>query len=142
VDSPGNIADRVTPQQPDREPTRIDALGIRPPDAFVIEEAVVRRGVALLVFRGELDMAAATAMRARVDSVTGSGLVIDLRDVTFIDSSALRELLKARDDAVAVGRRIVLSGVPVSVRRLLELTGTAELFELAPTRTAALARFE
>jgi anti-anti-sigma factor len=141
VDGPGNIADRVTPHQPEREPTRIDAHGIRPPDAFVIEEAVVRRGVALLVFRGELDMAAAAAMRARVQSVAGSGMVIDLRDVTFIDSSALHELLRAREDAEVAGRRIVLSGVPVSVRRLLDLTGTTELFELAPTRTAALARF-
>lgn len=141
MDGTGNIADRVTSQQPEREPTRIDDLGIRPPDAFVVEAAVVRRGVALLVFRGELDMAAAAAMRARAESVTTSGLVIDLRDVTFIDSSALRELLKAREDAVAAGRRIVLSGVPVSVRRLLELTGTTKLFELAPTRTAALALF-
>src|SRR4051794_12842901 len=128
------------PFTPDREPTRIDALGIRPPAAFVIDEAIVRGGVALLVFRGELDMAAAGAMRARVASVAGSGLVIDLRDVTFIDSAALRELLTAREDAVTRGRRIVLSGVPVPVHRLLEMTGTLELFEVAPTRTAALAR--
>jgi anti-anti-sigma factor len=128
------------PTPPEREPTRIDALGIRPPDAFVIEAAEVRGGVALLVFRGELDMAAATAMRARVDAVAGSGLVIDLRDVTFIDSSALRELINARDEAVARGRRIVLAGVARPVRRLLEMTSTLDLFEIAPTRAAALAR--
>jgi anti-sigma B factor antagonist len=127
------------PHQPERESTRIDALGIRPPDAFVIEQAVVRDGVALLVFRGELDMAAAAAMRARIVSVAGSGLVIDLRDVTFIDSSALRELLSAREEAVAAGRRIVLAGVAAAVQRLLEMTGTEDLFETAPTRTAALA---
>jgi anti-anti-sigma factor len=100
--------------------------------------------VILLVFRGELDLAAAGAMRARVDSVagTGSGLVIDLRDVTFIDSSALRELLNARETVVRRGQRIALSGVSASVRRLLEITGTAELFETAPTRASALARFE
>jgi anti-anti-sigma factor len=130
--------------QPDREPTQIDALGIRPPAAFVIDEAAVRDGVILLVFRGELDLAAAAAMRARIDSVagTGSGLVIDLRDVTFIDSSALRELLNAREAVVRRGQRITLSGVPACVRKLLELTGTAELFETAPTRASALARFD
>jgi anti-sigma B factor antagonist len=126
---------------PHREPTRIDALGIRPPAAFVIEHATVRDGVALLVFRGELDLAAAAAMRARVDSVAGAGLVIDLRDVTFIDSSALRELINAHDTVVRRGGRIVLSGVPSIVRRLLEMTGTDELFEMAPTRASALARF-
>jgi anti-anti-sigma factor len=124
----------------DREPPRIDALGIRPPAAYAIEQATVRDGVALLVFRGELDMAAASAMRARIESVNGDGMVIDLRDVTFIDSSALRELLYARRTLVEGGRRLVLSGVPQSVRRLLEMTGTLELFETAPTRAGALAR--
>jgi anti-anti-sigma factor len=127
---------------PDREPTRIDAHGIRPPDAFVIDQAALRQGVALLVFRGELDLAAAAAMRQRVDSVTGTDLVIDLRDVTFIDSSALRELLRAREAVTGSGARIVLAGAPAGVRRLLELTGTTELFELAPTRTSALALFD
>jgi anti-anti-sigma factor len=123
----------------DREPTRIDALGVRPPAAFVIEQAEVHEGVALLVFRGELDMAAAGSMRARVEAVAGSGLVIDLRDVTFIDSSALRELLHARDSVVGAGGRIVLSGVPATVTRLLDMTGTTGLFEMAPTRASALA---
>jgi|SRR3954447_8677218 anti-sigma B factor antagonist len=128
--------------QDDLERTRIDAHGIRPPDAFVIEQASVRQGVALLVFRGELDLAAAAAMRRRVESVAGTGLVIDLRDVTFIDSSGLRELLRARENVLASGARIVLAGAPASVRRLFELTGTATMFELAPTRASALALFD
>lgn len=127
---------------PDREPTRIDAHGIRPPDAFRIEEATVRKGVSLLVFRGELDLAAAAAMRRRVESVAATALVIDLRDVTFIDSSALRELLHARQNVEEAGGRMVLAGVPASVRRLLDLTGTAAMFETAPTRASALAGFE
>lgn len=127
------------PTPSDREPPRIDALGIRPPNAFTIELATVRDGVALLVFRGELDLAAASAMRARVESAGGEGMVIDLRDVTFMDSSALREVLHARQAVVSAGGRIVLSGMPASVRRLLEMTGTLDLFETAPTRAGALA---
>jgi anti-sigma B factor antagonist len=126
---------------PDREPTRIDAHGIRPPDAFVVEQASLRHGVGLLIFRGELDLAAAAAMRQRVEAVVGTDLVIDLRDVTFIDSSALRELLRAREAVIGAGARIVLAGAPAAVRRLLELTGTESMFELAPTRTSALALF-
>ena len=128
------------PNPSDPESTRIDARGIRPPAAFVVEHASVRGNVALLVFRGELDLAAATAMRARVESVAGTALVIDVRDVTFIDSSALRELLNAREAVVGSGRRLVLAGVPPSVQRLLDMTGTTELFETAPTRASALAR--
>jgi anti-sigma B factor antagonist len=128
--------------QSDREPTRIDAHGIRPPAAFVIERAAVRDDVTLLIFRGELDLAAASSMRSRVDALAGSAVVIDLRDVTFLDSSALRELLNARESVVRRGGRIVLSGVPASVQRLFDMTGTSDLFETAPTRTSALARFE
>jgi len=123
----------------DRDPMRIDAHGIRAPAAFTIEQAAIRDGVALLVFRGELDLAAASAMRERIESAGGEGMVIDLRDVTFIDSSALRELLYARQSVVLAGRRLVLSGVPATVQRLLQMTGTIELFETAPTRAGALA---
>jgi stage II sporulation protein AA (anti-sigma F factor antagonist) len=128
--------------QSDREPTRIDAHGVRPPAAFVIERATVRDDVTLLIFRGELDLAAAASMRSRVDALAGSALVIDLRDVTFLDSSALHELVNARETVVRRGGRVVLSGVPVSVQRLFDMTGTSDLFETAPTRASALARFE
>jgi anti-anti-sigma factor len=128
------------PRPSRREPTSIDALGIRPPAAFELETSEPHPGVALLLLRGELDFAAAAALRAQVAAVAAMRLVIDLREVTFIDSSALRELLNARGELERHGGRLVLSGVPVSVQRLLDMTGTAALFESAPTRVQALRR--
>jgi anti-anti-sigma factor len=125
-----------------RDPTRIDALGIRPPAAFEIESSQLRPGVSLLLCRGELDFAAAAVLRARVEALAATGLIIDLREVTFIDASALRELLIARGALERHGSRLVLSGVPSSVQRLLDLTGIAGLFETAPTRVQAVKRFD
>jgi anti-anti-sigma factor len=125
----------------DLDPTRIDALGIRPPAAFSIEAAPLSDAVSLLLLRGELDLAAAAMLRARVEAAAGAGLIIDLREVTFIDSSALRELLNARQALQRHGSRLVLSGVPASVRRLLAMTGTTGLFEMADTRAEAIRRF-
>jgi anti-anti-sigma factor len=125
----------------ERHPTRIDALGIRPPAAFEIEASAVGEAVSLVLLRGELDLAAAAALRARVDAAAAGGLIIDLREVTFIDSSMLRELVNARHELRRHGSRLVLSGVPAAVRRLLDLTGTAELFETASTRAEAIRRF-
>jgi anti-anti-sigma factor len=125
----------------DRDPTRIDALGIRPPAAFELASSDLGEGVSLLLLRGELDLSAAAALRARVEAAAASGLIIDLREVTFIDSSALRELLNARQELERHGSRLVLSGVPATVRRLLDMTGTAELFETADTRAEAIRRF-
>jgi anti-anti-sigma factor len=124
----------------DRDPMRIDALGIRPPDAFAVEEAPADEGVTLLVMRGELDLAAAAKIRSHVEAARGCALVIDLAAVTFLDSSGLRELLNARDLGERHGTRLVLAGVPERVQRLLHLTGTGALFETAPTRDAALDR--
>jgi anti-sigma B factor antagonist len=129
------------PAPPEPEPQRIDTLGVRPPAAFRIEHPPSRDSVSLIVLRGEVDLAAAASLRAHVQMVAGEGLVMDLADVTFIDSSALRELLFARDHLSRHGARLVLAAVPRGVRRLLEMTGTLRLFEIAETRNDALARF-
>jgi anti-sigma B factor antagonist len=128
--------------QPDSDPTRIDAVGVKPPAVFAIEESVAGVDISLLLLRGELDLASAAALRARTDAARGRGLVIDLADVTFVDSSSLRELLHARAELESRGARLVLVGVPPNARRLLEMTGTLELFDLAETHEEALARFE
>jgi anti-sigma B factor antagonist len=120
-----------------REPTRIDELGIKPPPAFSISDEAVG-GAVVIRLEGEFDLAASSSLRRRIDSTAGRALVLDLRLVTFVDSSALRELLRARVDLQARDDRLVLAAIASPLRRLLELTHTASLFETAPTRDAAL----
>jgi stage II sporulation protein AA (anti-sigma F factor antagonist) len=137
-----NIAGGVPPPDaPEPNPQRTDALGIRAPAAFRIEHPPSRDGVSLIVLRGEVDLAAAATLRAHVRTASDAGLVIDLAAVTFIDSSALRELLFARDHLAGQDARLVLAAVPPGVHRLLRLTGTLAMFEVAASRTEALARF-
>jgi anti-sigma B factor antagonist len=131
----------VAPTDPSEpEPRRTDALGVRPPAAFRIEHPPPSGGISLIVLRGEVDLAAAAPLRAHVHAVDGAGLVIDLSDVTFVDSSALRELLHARDHLATRRSRLVLAAVPPSVFRLMRMTGTGDLFEIADTRADALRR--
>jgi anti-anti-sigma factor len=76
---------------------------------------------------GELDNRSATATAETVRRLVGAEPTapfdLDLSDITFIDSVGLRELLRLRQRVPAV--RIV--AVNPRVRRLLEITGTAEL---------------
>ena len=124
-----------------QEPASIDARGIRPPAAYAIADGEGPEGVSVLVLRGELDLAAAPILRARVDgAMAARALVIDLAQTTFIDSAVLKELLRARAELAANDVRLVLAGVPKPVRRLLDLTRTSELFDDAPDLTEALAR--
>jgi anti-sigma B factor antagonist len=120
-----------------REPIRIDEQGIKPPRAYSISDEAVE-GAVVIRLEGELDLAASASLRRHVESTAGRALVLDLRLVTFVDSSALRELLRARTDLQARGDRLVLAAMAPALRRLLELTHTAGLFETAPTRDAAL----
>ena len=124
-----------------QETAGIDARGIRPPAAYTIADGDGPEGVSVLVLRGELDLAAAPILRARVDESMGArALVIDLAETTFIDSAVLKELLRARAELAANDVRLVLAGVPTPVRRLLDLTRTSELFDDAPDAATALKR--
>jgi anti-anti-sigma factor len=71
-------------------------------------------------------------------AATGRGLVLDLSEVTFVDSSMLKELLRAATELDRYETRLVLAGVPDAVQRLLDLTRTAGLFTIAADRDAAL----
>lgn len=119
----------------------IDARGIKPPAAYSIVDGDGLADVSVILLRGELDLAAAPLLRARVDdAASGRALVLDLSETTFIDSAVLKELLRARAELAAQDVRLVLAGVPPPVRRLLDLTRTSELFDDAPDVTKALAR--
>ena len=66
--------------------------------------------------------------------------MIDLTRTTFADSAVLKELLRARAELADRDVRLILVGVPIPVRRLMDLTRTYELFEDAPDVDTALRR--
>ncbi|WP_051709649.1 STAS domain-containing protein [Streptomyces sp. NRRL S-350] len=66
-------------------------------------------------------------------------LVVDLAGLSFCDSSGLNALLQARQDAGAAGIRLVLAAPAPLVRRLLEITGTDQVFTVRDSVHAALA---
>jgi anti-sigma B factor antagonist len=76
---------------------------------------------------GELDIGGAPVMRNAIRQVSGeadSEIVIDLSRVSFMDSTGLRELLRATSD----GHRVILRRVPDQVRALLAMAGVEPLF--------------
>ena len=114
---------------------------ITPSPAFRMERADAPEGVILLILAGEIDLATSGQFRAVVDEAVAAGasLVADVEEVTFMDSTMLRELLRAHRDIGAAGQRFILAAAQPPVRRLLELTGTHGLFTLSATRDDAIA---
>jgi anti-sigma B factor antagonist len=130
-------------RDPRNDPPSVDERGIRPPSVYVIETRSAPDGVVVLGLTGELDLAAESELRERLGAARGTatrGVVLDMAEVTFLDSSALRELLRADIALNEDGMPFVLVGLQPQVGRLLELTRTAGMFSTAPTVDAALQR--
>jgi anti-sigma B factor antagonist len=88
----------VDERDPSIEQSSVDERGIRPPSVYAIDAREPVDGIAVLALSGELDLAAAPVLRERLDAARaggGRGIVLDMAEVTFLDSSALRELLRA-----------------------------------------------
>jgi anti-sigma B factor antagonist len=58
-----------------------------------------------------------------------STIILDLQDLTFIDSTGMHVFLEARRRAMSNGHRLLLSGAGPAARRLFELTGTQFLLD-------------
>ena len=59
--------------------------------------------------------------------------------ISFIDSTVLREILRAHHGVDGAGGRLVIVAPQPGVSRLLQLTGTTEVFAVADSREEALA---
>jgi anti-anti-sigma factor len=96
-------------------------------------------GVPQLVLSGEFDLAGipefADALAA-LEATKPQAVVIDLTDLVFMDSSGLRALVTANDRAKRAGRRLAIVPGPPQVRRVFEITQTAEHLDLIDDASA------
>ena len=92
-----------------------------------------QRPQAVLALEGELDVAnAADAQKRmlRLDLRRGAQLVLDLRGLTFMDSTGIRVILQAEQYARMHGAELVVVRPPDPVMRVLELVGLDEQLDL------------
>jgi anti-sigma B factor antagonist len=78
---------------------------------------------------GELDLVTAAPLAETIRGLRGSGvtyLILDLRRVSFMDSSGLRVALDLHTEASSNGLRLELLAGPPHVQRIFELTGTQD----------------
>lgn len=78
---------------------------------------------------GELDAATAPDLAAALRPLVAepaTSVVVNMSDVSFMDSSGLRALIGAAHDAKTAGGSVVLVAVSAAVNRLLEVTGLVE----------------
>jgi anti-sigma B factor antagonist len=79
---------------------------------------------------GELDIATTPQLERTLSQTQARLVVLDLRELAFIDSCGVHAIVDAGIRARKAGRRLVLVRVPASVDRLLTLTGSSHQVEI------------
>ncbi len=95
----------------------------------------------IVKFSGRLVMADAADARENLKAIVEGGkgkLILDLTDLTFIDSSGCAVLISAFKAVRAKDGRMILTGLSRNVQALLELTRLNEIFELYANTEGAL----
>ena len=86
----------------------------------------------VIVLSGEIDLAAAEALDERIRAgldAQASTVVVDLREVEFMDSSGLRLVLRLDHDVRERAGRLVVVRGGRRVARVMELTGADRQLE-------------
>ena len=88
---------------------------------------------AVIVVSGELDLASAPTLEEELERCAANGaelLILDLRELQFIDSTGLGLLIKAHRQAESTGRKFAIVRGQSQVQRLLGLTGIEDRLTL------------
>ncbi len=103
---------------------------------------VQREGdAAIVVVRGDIDLSTLSKATAALDGARAGArsVVIDLREVGFMDTSGLRLIIEEQRRAAATGYRFAVIRGSARVQRLFEIAGLSgedELFVDGPPHSA------
>lgn len=96
-------------------------------------------GVHVIEPSGILDGTQTTSFRQQVDTALEKGvkiLLIDLKDITFVDSSGLGVLVACLKNARTAGCQMYVCSINDQIRMLFELTSMDRVFEIFEDRAA------
>jgi anti-sigma B factor antagonist len=105
-------------------------------------QAETMDGLHTVTVSGELDQGTAPELRRALAGVLdgqSGGVLVDLSDCAFIDSTGLSLLVETKRHLSEESRRFGVCCADADVRRLLELTGIDQAVGLFDTRDEAVA---
>ena len=104
-----------------------------------------KQGITILQPKGKITIGSGDiALRDSVIEALESGardLLINLKDVSTIDSSGIGELVAAYTTVTNKGGKLKLVGLPPKVSDILQITQLVTVFEVMDTEDEALATF-
>jgi anti-sigma B factor antagonist len=102
-------------------------------------------GVAVVGLEGRIVLGEeSNALREQVKSMLASGrnrIVLNMSDVTYIDSAGLGALVAAHHSATTQGASLKLSNLGTKFREILQVTRLLTVFDVYDSESAAVTSF-
>jgi anti-sigma B factor antagonist len=118
-------------------------MGMQPKSADKMQTSIRKQGAAAIVdISGRITFGEGNViLRDKIRELLDAGnlqIVLNLREVQFVDSSGLGELVKAHVTVRNRGGQLTLVSLSSPVHSLLQLTRLSTVFEIAPDEESAL----
>jgi anti-sigma B factor antagonist len=94
----------------------------------------------VLPLKGEIDLHVSPSVTASLNAMVEKKprrLVVDLSDVTYIDSAGLAALIEAMQKVEGYGGKFLLAGLQETVRSIFEISRLDQVFQIFPNVDAA-----
>jgi anti-sigma B factor antagonist len=115
------------------------------PPEFAITEQGPEAGHHIIAVRGEIDLFTAPELKQALTEAVEAGdyrVVIDLTDVSFLDSTALGVLIGAVKRLRSRGGALAIVNTETSIAKTFEITGLDQIFTIVPSRHEALSALD
>ena len=96
----------------------------------------------VLPLKGEIDLHVSPSVTASLNAMIEKKprrLVVDLAEVSYIDSAGLAALIEAMQKVEAYGGKFLLAGLQETVRSIFEISRLDQVFRIFPDMDAAIA---
>src|SRR5215467_754894 len=96
----------------------------------------------VLPLKGEIDLHVSPSVTASLNAMIDKKperMVIDLSDVSYIDSAGLAALIEAMQKVEGYGGKFMLAGLQETVRSIFEISRLDQVFQIFPDADAARA---
>ena len=103
-----------------------------------------RDSITALQLEGRMDLNSSSQLKERIKEYLSEGkkhIILNLSDVSFVNSSGLGTLVSILKDVRMVKGRVVLCNLAQYVQEVFEITQLSHIFEIYPTAEEATASF-
>lgn len=100
-----------------------------------------KNNINIISIKGEVDLSNSPKLRKEFLRLGNSNLLVDLKDVSYMDSSGLATLVEAMQKVTKNNGKFKLSGLTGEVKNIFEIARLQEVFSIYEDIKSALESF-